>query len=113
MFEKERDKLVYLTSEAEDEIEELEKDMIYIIVGVVDRNRHRGLCYQRAKEHGIKTARLPIGEYIKLNRFPVVCKNDVVEILLKCQETKDWEKAFDAVVPERKRIQSLTTSDPT
>lgn len=113
MFEKEKDKLVYLTSEAEDEIEELEKDMIYVIGGIVDRNRHKGLCYQRAKEHGIKTARLPIGEYIKLNRSPVMCTNHVVEILLKWQETRDWEKAFDAVVPERKRMQSLTTSAPT
>ncbi len=107
MFANERDKLVYLTAEAEDEIQELDKDKIYVIGGIVDRNRHKGLCYTRAKEHGIPTARLPIGEYIKLSRSPVMCTNHVVEILVKWQETKDWEQAFDAVIPDRKRMGSL------
>lgn len=110
MFEKEKNKLVYLTSEAENEIDELEKDKIYVIGGIVDKNRHKGLCYTRAQEHGIATARLPIGDYVKLNRSPVMCTNHVVEILVKWQETRDWQQAFDAVVPERKRMQPLTDS---
>lgn len=108
MFENEKQNLIYLTADAEDEIEELDKGKIYVIGGIVDKNRHKGLCYKRAQELGVATARLPIGEYIKLNRSPVMCTNHVVEILVKWQETKDWQQAFDAVVPGRKRMQPLS-----
>ena len=104
MFEKEKDKLIYLTAEAEDEIQVLEKDKIYVVGGIVDKNRHKGLCYARAKEQGIATARLPIEEYVNQTRSCVMCTNHVVEMLIKWQETKDWKQAFDAVVPQRKRM---------
>jgi tRNA (guanine9-N1)-methyltransferase len=102
-FSEEKDKLVYLTAESENEIRELDKDRIYVVGGIVDKNRHKGLCYKRAVEHGIETARLPIGEYIKLRRSNVMCTNHVVEMLVRWQDTKDWQQAFESVVPERKR----------
>ena len=102
-FAEEKDKLIYLTAEAEDEINAVEKDKIYVVGGIVDKNRHKGLCHSRAKEFGIATARLPINQYMQLSRSQVMCTNHVVEILIRWQESRDWKQAFDAAVPLRKQ----------
>lgn len=52
---------------------------------------------------GIATARLPIGEYVALSSSSVMCTNHVVEIMIRQQELHDWQAAFEAVIPTRKR----------
>lgn len=59
-----KEKLVYLTSESENVLSELEKDHVYIIGGLVDHNQHKGLCHNKAISLGIKHARLPLDENI-------------------------------------------------
>jgi tRNA (guanine9-N1)-methyltransferase len=54
---------VYLSADAEEEIHELSSDKVYVIGGIVDRNRHKGLCAARAKEMGVKTARFAMETY--------------------------------------------------
>jgi hypothetical protein len=39
--------------------------------GLVDRNRYKSICYNRAKEQGIATAKLPIGNYMQLETSQV------------------------------------------
>ncbi|GAB4820864.1 hypothetical protein N2152v2_007910 [Parachlorella kessleri] len=95
--------LVYLTADSPDEITELDPAKAYIIGGLVDRNRYKGLCYQKAQEQGIATARLPIGEFMKLASSQVMTTNHVVDIILRWLELRDWEAAFNAVIPTRKR----------
>ena len=98
-----KDHLVYLTADSSHELEELEADKVYIVGGLVDRNRHKGVCFEKAQSQGIATARLPIGEYMKLASSQVMCTNHVVEILVRWLELRDWEAAFKAVIPTRKR----------
>ena len=43
----------------------------------MDRNRYKGLCRTKAESDGIKTARLPIGDYVKLHAAPVMTVNQV------------------------------------
>lgn len=95
--------LVYLTADSPHELTELDPGKVYIVGGLVDRNRHKGVCFERAESQGIATARLPIGEYIKLASSQVMCTNHVVEMLVKWLEVKNWELAFKSVVPTRKR----------
>lgn len=97
------DQLVYLSADSPHELHSLDRDKIYIVGGLVDRNRYKGVCYDKAVGQGIATARLPIGEYVRLASSQVMCTNHVVEILLRWLELKDWEAAFHAVIPTRKR----------
>ena len=97
-----KEELVYLTADSEHTIETLDKSKVYIIGGLVDRNRYKNLTLNRANEKGIKTARLPIGEYMKLHSSKVLTVNHVMDILVKYDLYRDWGKAFEAVIPNRK-----------
>ena len=94
--------IVYLTSDSPHTLDRLSPNTSYIIGGLVDKNRHKGICYKRACERGIPTAKLPIGEYMTMQSRSVLAINHVVEIMLKWLETGDWGEAFLSVIPKRK-----------
>jgi tRNA (guanine9-N1)-methyltransferase len=98
----EEGEIVYLSSESDNVLTHLKPHSTYIIGGLVDKNRHKGICHKRAVERGIKTAKLPIGEYLEMKSRQVLVTNHVLEIMLKWMEFGDWGKAFMAVMPERK-----------
>jgi tRNA (guanine9-N1)-methyltransferase len=106
LFSKEKEEgkkqLVYLTADAEDILEDLDSSEAYIVGGIVDRNRLKGVTYEKAKQQGIRTAKLPIKENISLSATHVLTINHVIEILLKFQETKDWKLTLEQVIPKRK-----------
>ena len=93
---------VYLTSESPNTLRSLKPHGTYIIGGLVDRNRHKGLCYKRATERSVKTAKLPIADYMDLAGRLVLATNHVSEILLAWLETGDWGQALEKVMPKRK-----------
>ncbi|TPX55504.1 hypothetical protein PhCBS80983_g05260 [Powellomyces hirtus] len=99
-----KDDIVYLTADSPDTLTELEEGKFYVIGGLVDKNRHKFLCYERAKELGIKTAKLPISEYLSMQTRQVLTINHVFEIMVKYLETKDWQQSFLAVMPQRKKV---------
>ncbi|KAL6227981.1 hypothetical protein ACLB2K_001935 [Fragaria x ananassa] len=104
-LEGEKENLVYLTADSENVVDELDRSKIYIIGGLVDRNRWKGITMKKAEEQGIQTAKLPIGKYLNMCSSQVLTVNQVVEILLKYLETKDWKASFFQVIPQRKRLQ--------
>jgi tRNA (guanine9-N1)-methyltransferase len=63
----------------------------------------QNICLDKAKEYGIRTARLPIERYLaSLPTRKVLTVNQIFEIMVKWVETRSWEEALHAVVPERK-----------
>lgn len=94
--------IVYLTSESPYTLERLEANTTYVIGGIVDRNREKGLCYGRARENKVRTAKLPIGEYMAMQSRYVLTTNQVVEIMAKWLECGDWGEAFMGIIPKRK-----------
>lgn len=94
--------VVYLSSDSPYTLERLEPNTTYVVGGLVDKNREKGLCYRRARERGIRTARLPIGQYMMMQSRQVLATNHVVDIMLKWLEYEDWAKAFLSVIPKRK-----------
>jgi tRNA (guanine9-N1)-methyltransferase len=98
----EEGEVIYLSSDSENTLTELKPYCTYIIGGLVDKNRYKAVCYKNAVEKGIKTAKLPISEYIKMTDRSVLTTNHVVDIMLKWLELGDWGEAFMKVLPPRK-----------
>ncbi|KAI9147824.1 tRNA (guanine(9)-N1)-methyltransferase [Paramyrothecium foliicola] len=94
--------VVYLTSDSPYTLERIAPHTTYVIGGLVDKNREKGLCYRRARERGIRTAKLPIGQFMVMQSRQVLATNHVVEIMLRWLECEDWGKAFLKVIPKRK-----------
>ena len=94
--------VVYLTSDSPHTLKRLQPYSTYIIGGLVDKNRHKGICYKTACDRGIKTAKLPIGEFMEMQSRFVLATNHVVEIMLRWLECGDWGQSFVKVMPKRK-----------
>ena len=67
-----KEKIVYLTSDSDEVLNELDKDSVYVIGGLVDHNHHKGISLKRASELGLRTARLPLGENVSLKTRTVL-----------------------------------------
>ena len=94
--------IVYLTADSPYTIDRLEPNTCYVIGGIIDKNREKGLCYRLAKEKKVRTAKLPIGEFMLLQSRHVLATNHVMDIMLKYLELGDWGEAFMKVIPTRK-----------
>ncbi|GMS97793.1 hypothetical protein PENTCL1PPCAC_19968, partial [Pristionchus entomophagus] len=97
-----REDVVYLTAESENVLTDLDESKAYIIGGLVDHNAHKGVCFKKAEEKGWAHARLPIDEFVKMQSRRVLTVNHVFEIMVLYWQTRDWEKAFFTVIPQRK-----------
>jgi len=95
--------VVVLTADSENVLEEMDEETIYVIGGLVDRNRHKG--YTEKKFSGVfRTARLPITQ--SLSSSSVLSTLHVFNILLAYAESKSWDEAIRKNIPERKQRQS-------
>lgn len=94
--------VIYLSSDSENTLTELKPYCTYIVGGLVDKNRYKAVCYKNAVGKGVKTAKLPISDYIKMTDRSVLTTNHVVDIMLKWLELGDWGEAFMKVLPPRK-----------
>lgn len=127
LFKKES--LVYLTADSPNTITKLSRDKVYIIGGIVDRNRLKGITYQKAVEQGIETAKLPLDTVVEMGSATRVltvnhgrCRRNntlpcfmcfhadntfaaVFEILAQFSEVKDWAQATLSTLPSRKGAQ--------
>ncbi|KAK4178594.1 guanine-1-methyltransferase-domain-containing protein [Triangularia setosa] len=100
--------IVYLTSDSPYTLDRLEPGMSYIIGGLVDRNREKGLCYKRAQEFKVRHAKLPIGDFMAMQSRFVLTTNQVVEIMAKWLQCGNWGQAFMEVIPKRRNLPRLS-----
>lgn len=103
--------VIYLTSDSDYTLTTLKPYSTYIVGGLVDKNRHKGICYRTALKHNIKTAKLPIGEYMEMTSRKVLATNHVVEIMVRFLECGDWGESFMQVIPKRKGGKLRNVSD--
>ncbi|KND01750.1 tRNA (guanine(9)-N(1))-methyltransferase [Spizellomyces punctatus DAOM BR117] len=103
--------IVYLTADASTTLTELDETKTYVIGGIVDKNRYKGLCYEQAKAYGLATAKLPLDHYVAMQSRKVLTINHVFEIMIKWLETRDWQQSFLAVLPQRKNVHAKQDDD--
>jgi len=124
-----RDRVVYLTADSSEVLEELKEGETYVIGGICDHNRYKvrrphhranfsrtflqNLCLDKARESGVRAAQLPIGRFLShLPTRKVLTVNQVFEILVKWVETRDWELSLYAVIPKRKFQDGALREEP-
>ncbi|KAL8283704.1 hypothetical protein RQP46_005499 [Phenoliferia psychrophenolica] len=98
-----REDVVYLTGDSPNVLTSLEEGKTYILGGIVDRNRYKLLCYDKANSSGIQHAQLPISEFLpEMTTRKILTVNQVFEIMLQWVEKRDWKEALQTVMPTRK-----------
>lgn len=98
-----KSQLVYLSADSEHEITELDPHKVYVIGGIVDRNRHKGLCHKRAQELGLATGRFSLHKHHPDSGARVLTTNHCVDILLEFLSCQQWPQAFQKCIPVRKQ----------
>lgn len=108
-----KDKIVYLTAESENVLTQPEHDKLYVIGGLVDHNSKKGLCHELAVKNGVQHARLPLGEYIEMNRRKVLSILHVFEIVGRVAQNKPWAEVLMDVLPPRSeaRLKNHSSDD--
>ncbi|KAL7643614.1 UNVERIFIED_CONTAM: hypothetical protein RMT77_005597 [Armadillidium vulgare] len=103
-----KEKLVYLTPDSRNEMEEFDHEAIYIIGGLVDLYNPSPVTLAKAKRENIKTMKLPVEKYhiSKKSSQNGLALHVMVNIMLDLQKNGDWKKAFKNI-PRR----LLYTSD--
>lgn len=106
-----REDIVYLSSESENVIDDLDVNKVYVIGGLVDHNNHKGLCHQFAIDNKVAHARLPIDQYLEMKTRKVLTIDHVFQILLAVTQFQTWKQAFLNIIPARKGATELSTND--
>ncbi|XP_045738667.1 tRNA methyltransferase 10 homolog B isoform X2 [Mirounga angustirostris] len=100
--------LVYLTPDSEHALEDIDLNKVYILGGLVDESIQKKVTFQKAQEHSVNTARLPIQEYMvrcqneKNYHSEILAINQVFDILSTYFETQNWPEAMKKGVSSRK-----------
>ncbi len=107
-------------ADSQNVIDELDPNTIYIVGGIVDKNRHKGLCLEEAVKYQISHARLPIQEHIDMSTRKVLTINQgfdsqalilVVSILAEFVNSRDWKETFLKTIPSRKGVAALASPE--
>ncbi|XP_037938516.1 tRNA methyltransferase 10 homolog A [Teleopsis dalmanni] len=106
-----KNQIVYLTCESDTVLEKLDAECIYVIGGLVDHNHQKGLCHERAVKADLKTARLPLSEYVDMKTRSVLSTFHVFELLVGVYEGKSWTDAILETIPLRKGAKPKKSKD--
>lgn len=94
---------VYLSADAPAALDGLSQDITYIIGGLVDHNRLKGICFGKADSLGIPSLRLPIADNVVLSGSKILTVVNVYEVLLNYLKYEDWKTALEVSIPKRKQ----------
>ncbi|TKS93055.1 tRNA methyltransferase 10 -like protein B [Collichthys lucidus] len=100
--------VVYLTPDADEALETVDADKVYVLGGLVDESIQKKLSFSRASELSVHTARLPIDEYMvkkdnaKNFHSKILAVNQVFDILSTFRRTGSWTQALQAWFPQAK-----------
>ncbi|XP_039997572.1 tRNA methyltransferase 10 homolog B [Xiphias gladius] len=100
--------VIYLSPDAEEALETVDADKVYVLGGLVDESIQKKLSFLRARELSVHTARLPIDEYMvkkdnaKNFHSKILAVNQVFDILVTFCDTGSWTEALQTWFPKGK-----------
>lgn len=97
-----KEDLIYLTADTDNICTSLDPHKCYIIGCLIDHNSHKNITRDYAERHNLRMERLPIPEHITMDGRQVLTVNQVVEILVRYNNNKDWTETLLQVIPQRK-----------
>lgn len=101
-------RIVYLTADSPHTLTTLDAGTVYVIGGLVDRNRHPRITLDKAERLGLSHAKLPIADVVDAKRLLVLTVNHVVQIMAHWLAYQNWERAVLEVMPARKEGKVFT-----
>uniref|UniRef100_A0A1I7ZIS3 RNA (guanine-9-)-methyltransferase domain-containing protein 1 n=1 Tax=Steinernema glaseri TaxID=37863 RepID=A0A1I7ZIS3_9BILA len=102
-----RERILYLSPNAEDELESIEDDAVFVVGGIVDRVVEHGIPLHASKEaaeaDGVKSVRLPLDKYVKWESgTKYLTLTAVMSILQDVYATGgDWPEVLKSHIPRR------------
>jgi hypothetical protein len=132
------EKLVYLSPDADEVLEQLDPSRIYVVGAIADRTVRKvrassllcsavinpailtrihlqGETAAKAKSKGLRTVRLPVREHLATARTHVLNIDAVLVALNEFANHRDWSRAFACAVPKRiatgRRVKKSTSLD--
>eukprot|EP00943_MAST-04B_sp_MAST-4B-sp1_P000182 g182.t1 len=99
------EKLVYLSADSPHVLETIDDHKVYILGGIVDRNRYKNITYEKALKQNIQTARFPLQKYCTINSGShILTVNHCYDILLSRYNSDNWINTFKNGIPSRKDL---------
>ena len=99
-----RDRLVFLTPDSDNILQDVTLDHVYVFGGIADRTEETCLTRDYAEKHGIRHARLPLFEATQVYLSSTLSIRHAVEVLLRYAATGDWFKAVVTSVPSKRWV---------
>lgn len=103
--------IIYLSPDAEEILESVDENHLYVIGGLCDRDRKRNVTKDKCDKLGLQSRRLPIDEYVSLNGSKILTINSVFSILCSWMETKSWSEAFSANLRKKSLVRIKKACD--
>lgn len=92
---------IYLSPDASEVLQSVEPGHVYVIGGIVDRNREKKMSKNAAVSTGIRSARLPIKEEVGNVTVDILSLVAVFNILTSVSNGTEWAIALREHLPKR------------
>lgn len=89
-----REKLVLLTPDSPNILQQYNAEDYYVVSGIVDRGDKVPHTFAKAKKFNLRTARLPLEQYRRCRQNKVLTLDQVLKIMLEVKRSGDWNEAF-------------------
>jgi len=97
-----KEKLIYLTPDCDDVMEEYDHDAVYVMAALCDVFCPSKMTLQRAIDEGIMMAKFPLEKYLTHVMNGTLCTDEVFGILLELKAGRSWPEALYRRIPEYK-----------
>jgi hypothetical protein len=93
--------VTYLSPDGQYALQHVRSGHVYIIGGIVDHKRSKGMSLGKASTSMLQAERLPLKEYAKLKGPQILTITSVFGILQGVSSHGNWEKAITDSLPKR------------